>query len=292
MRDIHFSFSDPQELAANDTVELFFLALPHGIAVEFAKPLVNAGKRVIDLSADFRLNSASCYKEYYGIEHPDPELLTNSVYVVPELLTNPHWKDIPLIACPGCYPTSIQIPLIPLLRANLIPPEGIVINSFSGISGAGKKAEEFYSFCERDENAVAYGLPRHRHLSEIEEQLSEASGKQATVQFMPHLAPMKRGIITTISTPANNNTTLENLYSCWESAFSSAPFVSILSPGTFPGTADVVGTNRIDISAVHDSRTGNFIITSALDNLLKGASGQAIQIMNLIYGHPEISGLR
>ncbi len=286
---LEFSSSCPEELVRQKDLDLVFLALPHGVAGTFATPLVAAGIRVIDLSADFRLSSAATYSEFYGGEHSDPELLAASPYVIPELESS-SWVEAPLIASPGCYPTGILVPLAPLIRERLIAAEGIVITSFSGVSGAGRKADQFYSFCEREGNALAYGSPRHRHLSEIEEQLSRWAGNSVIVQFTPHLAPMNRGIITTIVVRPNC-AGLEDLYATWNRQYQSAPFVVVLESGNFPASADVWGTNRIDISAVKDPRTGNFVIFSALDNLMKGASGQAVQIMNRLFGFPETAGL-
>ncbi len=182
------------------------------------------------------------------------------------------------------------MPLTPLVKSKVIETEGIIINSYSGVSGAGKKLHEMYLYCERDESARAYGLPQHRHLSEIEEQLTFANdGMPVVLQFCPHLAPMKRGIHTTISVPAKGS--LDELYKAWDESYAHRPLVHILPSGQFPDTAHVTNTSRADISAVYDSRTKRFIITSTIDNLLKGASGQAVQIANLRYGFPETSGL-
>jgi len=286
--ELEFTNSDPTELAARNDLDVFFLALPHGVASEYADPLFQAGKTVLDLSADFRLNSTALYKEYYGHAHPAPHLLNAAPYVIPELADD-KWKAASLIACPGCYPTSVQLPLVPLLRAGLIKPSGIVINSYSGVSGAGRKVAEDFIYCERNESMKGYGMPKHRHLSEIEEQLSRAAFTDCVVQFNPHLAPMSRGIATTIVVKANSS--LENIYSTWEAAYADKPFVSVLPSGTYPDTQQVTGTNRADLSAVHDLRTGNFVITSAIDNLLKGASGQAVQLLNLKFGFEETAGL-
>lgn len=286
--DLKFTNSDPLELAQNKDLDVFFLALPHGVATEFAKPLYEAGKTVIDLSADFRLNSASRYAEYYGHAHPAPELLAAAPYVLPELADD-SWKQAKLIACPGCYPTSIQLPLVPLLKAGLIATDGIVINSYSGVSGAGRKVAEDFIYCERNESMKGYGMPKHRHLSEIEEQLEKAAFTDVIVQFNPHLAPMSRGISTTIVVKAKS--TLEELYLAWKKAYANKPFVSVLPSGTFPDTRMVTHTNRADISAVFDPRTGNFVINSVIDNITKGASGQAVQIMNLKFGFDETAGL-
>lgn len=286
--ELAFTASDPFELAADSGIDIFFLALPHGVASEFADPLHRAGKTVIDLSADFRLSSNWIYEEYYGQPHPAPHLLAAAPYVIPEL-AGESWKSASLIACPGCYPTSIQIPLVPLLTAGLIEPKGIVINSYSGVSGAGRKVAEDFIYCERNESMKGYGMPKHRHLSEIEEQLSKAAFTDCIVQFNPHLAPMSRGISTTIVAKAK--TGIEQLYTTWNKAYADKPFISILPSGTYPDTKDVTGTNRCDLSAVYDPRTANFVLTSAIDNLLKGASGQAVQLMNLKFGFKETAGL-
>lgn len=286
--DLTFSESDPETLAARDDLDVYFLALPHGVATEYAKPLIQAGKTVIDLSADFRLNSSTVYKTYYGHSHPAPELLKAAAYVIPEL-KDKKWVEKSLIACPGCYPTSILLPLVPLLRADIIKTSGIVANSYSGVSGAGRKVAEDFIYCERNESIKGYGMPKHRHLSEIEEQLGKAAFSDFVIQFNPHLAPVSRGISTTII--ARANASLEELYSVWNAVYREKPFVNILQSGTFPDTLNVVGTNRADLSAVYDLRTQNFVITSVLDNLLKGASGQAVQILNLKYGLDETAGL-
>ena len=285
--DLEFIPSSPEEQAKMD-VDVWFLALPHGAAAEYAKPLVEAGKTVIDLSADFRLNSLDIYKEYYKEDHRAPDLLKLGKYVVAELF--PVSSEDKLIACAGCYPTSILVPLIPLMRENVIGREHIVIDSYSGVSGAGKKADLGYIFCERNESAKAYGLPKHRHLSEIEEELSIAAGENIVVQFNPHLAPMTRGISTTITIPAKYEG-IEKIYEVWNKYYDGKPFVKVLPSGSYPDTLHVSNTNRCDISAVYDPRTKNVVICSVIDNLVKGASGQAVQIMNLIFGFDETAGL-
>jgi N-acetyl-gamma-glutamyl-phosphate reductase len=287
---LKFSDSDPAALAARQDIGLWFLALPHGTAADFARALVPTGVKVIDLSADFRIADLATFEKYYGAHHA-PELLPAARFVLPEL-SDLSWRtEIKVAAAPGCYPTSTLVPLVPLLRAGLVAREHIVVNSFSGVSGAGKKAEEQFLYVERAESAKAYGLTKHRHLAEIEEQLSRAAAATVIVQFNPHLAPMRRGIATTITVPAAPGATIEALYAAWRAAYAGRPFVSILPSGETPDTAHVTGTNRVDISAVFDARTGNFILTSALDNLVKGASGQAVQIMNLWLGFPESTGL-
>lgn len=288
-RGLVFSASDPKTLAGDRELDLVFLALPHGVASAFAIPLCNAGKKVIDLSADFRLNSQTTYEAFYGSPHPHPEWLKKSAYVIPEF-TPDGWQRFQLIAAPGCYPTSILTPLLPLFKDKVIGAHGIVINSMSGVSGAGKKLAEDYLYCERNESAKAYGLIRHRHLSEIEEQLSLIAGEEVVVQFSPHLAPMNRGIATTMVVPSPENR-IQQVYESWSNWYKGKPFVSILDPGKTPDTKFVVHTNRVDISADYDPRTKNLVITSAEDNLMKGAAGQAIQIMNLWNGYEETAGL-
>ena len=290
--ELRFSASSPAECAASD-VAVWFLALPHGVAAEYASPLIAAGKRVLDLSADFRLKDLALYRKYYGHDHPAPALAAEARYVVPELQRDDAWKQAKLIACPGCYPTSIQVPLVPLLRAGLVKPEPgrLVINSYSGVSGAGKKADVGYLFCERDSSIKAYGIPGHRHIAEIEEQFGAAAGQPVVVQFNPHLAPMHRGIATTIVVPAPGVTAAQ-VEAVWREAYAGRPFVTLLRSGDFPDTAHVAGTNRVACSVVADARTGNLIITSVIDNLLKGAGGQAVQNLNLMMGWPEAEGLR
>ena len=284
-----FSASDPEELAANQDLDLVFLALPHGVASEYAVPLCKAGKRVIDLSADFRLSSPKVYEEFYGGPHPYPEWLERSSYVIPEITPN-GWQDKKLIAAPGCYPTSVLAPLLPLIKNNTIDGNGIVINSLSGVSGAGRKLAEDFLYCERNESTKAYGLVKHRHLSEIEEQLSIFAGKEIIVQFTPHIIPLNRGIATTI-TISNSGNCLEKVYETWKKIYADKPFISILESGNTPDTKWVCQTNRIDFSAIYDDRTNNLLITSAEDNLMKGAAGQAIQIMNVWCDFEETAGL-
>src|SRR5271154_4455910 len=190
-------FSEPHPELLAKMADVVFLALPHGVAAEFAVPLLDLGCQVIDLSADFRLKSPSAYKEYYGHDHPAPELLPKAVYGLPEMY-RAEIKNASLIASPGCYPTSILLPLLPLLKAGLIKNTGIIADSLSGVSGAGRKVELDYLFAECNESARPYGIPKHRHLSEIEEQLSAAAGETVVMQFSPHLIPINRGILTTL----------------------------------------------------------------------------------------------
>jgi N-acetyl-gamma-glutamyl-phosphate reductase len=291
-------FTDPNAEVLAKQADIVFLALPHGVAAEFAVPLLNAGCTVIDLSADFRLKSADIYKEFYAHDHPAPELLAKSVYGLPEI-HRAQIKGAMLIASPGCYPTSILLPAIPLLRSKLIKPTGIIADSMSGVSGAGRKAEVDYLFVECNESVRPYGVPKHRHLSEIEEQLSLASGEKVTIQFTPHLIPVNRGILTTLylapekhfSNAAEAAALGEQITACYQAAYASEPFVRVLEGKALPDTKNVVGTNVVEIAWRLDPRTGRLIVMSAEDNIVKGASGQAVQSMNILCGFPETAGL-
>lgn len=291
-------FSEPNaELLARQT-DVVFLALPHGVAAEYAVPLLNAGCAVIDLSADFRLKSTEVYKEFYAHEHPAPELLAKSVYGLPEIHRE-QIKKATLVASPGCYPTSILLPTIPLLKAGLIKPHGIIADSHSGVSGAGRKAELDYLFCECNESVRPYGVPKHRHLSEIEEQMSLAAGAKVVIQFTPHLMPVNRGILTTLylapaehfADEAGAKAVGEKIAACYAKAYGNEPFVRLLEGKALPDTKNVVGTNVCEIAWRLDPRTGRLIVMSAEDNLVKGASGQAVQSMNILCGWPETAGL-
>jgi N-acetyl-gamma-glutamyl-phosphate reductase len=291
-------FSEPNiELLARQA-ELVFLALPHGVAAEFAVPLTQAGVIVIDLSADFRLESAEVYKEFYGHDHPAPGLLKKAVYGLPEVYRE-QIKEALLVASPGCYPTSILLPALPLLRAKLIHPHSIIADSLSGVSGAGRKAEADYLFCECNESVRPYGVPKHRHLSEIEEQMSRAAGTKVTIQFTPHLIPVNRGILTTLYVAPSDHfadaegasALGEKIAACYQTAYGKEPFVRLLEGQALPDTKNVVGTNVIEIAWRLDPRTGRLIVMSAEDNVVKGASGQAVQSMNILCGFPETTGL-
>ena len=291
-------FTEPDADALARLAEVVFLALPHGVAAGFAVPLLKGGCTVIDLSADFRLKSPEIYKEFYGQDHQAPELLRESVYGLPEV----HRQAIArakLIASPGCYPTSVLLPLIPLLRAGLIKPDAIIANSLSGVSGAGRKADLGLLFCECNESMRPYGVPKHRHLSEIEEQLSLAAGSPVTIQFVPHLIPVNRGILTTLYTVPTAHFSTEDdgakiageIAKCYAAAYGEEPFIRLLEGAALPDTKNVVGTNVIEIAWQLDPRTGRLLIMSAEDNIVKGAGGQAVQSMNLRFGFPKTAGL-
>jgi N-acetyl-gamma-glutamyl-phosphate reductase len=293
---LRFGEADARLLAKR--ADIVFLALPHGVAAQFAVPLLEAGCAVIDLSADFRLKSAEVYKDFYAHDHPAPELLAKSVYGLPEIYREEIKKAL-LVASPGCYPTSILLPVIPLLKAGLIKSNGIIADSMSGVSGAGRKAESDYLFVECNESVRPYGVPKHRHLSEIEQELSFAAGAPVTIQFTPHLIPVNRGILTTLylapekhfANAAQMSALTRRIAGCYQKAYGHEPFVRLLQGRALPDTKNVTGTNVIEIAWRLDPRTGRLIVMSAEDNLIKGASGQAVQSMNILCGFPETMGL-
>ncbi len=291
-------FTEPKSDWLAREAQIVFLALPHGVAAEYAAPLLELGSQVIDLSADFRLKSAAVYKDFYGHDHPAPALLAKSVYGLPEIYRN-QIKSARLIASPGCYPTSILLPTLPLIRSKLIKPGEIIADSLSGVSGAGRKAELDYLFVECNESARPYGLPKHRHLSEIEQELSVAADQPVVMQFTPHLIPVNRGILTTLylapEKPVTNAAEAAELAAqvsgCYQAAYAQEPFVRLLAGKALPDTKNVVGSNQIEIGWRVDPRSGRLIVMSAIDNITKGASGQAVQSMNVLCGFPETTGL-
>ncbi|MEO0453932.1 MAG: N-acetyl-gamma-glutamyl-phosphate reductase [Verrucomicrobiota bacterium] len=282
-----FTNSSIEQVA--DMAEVFFLALPHGVSASFAKPLYEMGKTVIDLSADFRLNDPQVYEQTYGKAHEAPELLDESAYALVE------WNreeiiQKRLLACPGCYPTSIQLPLIPLLKAGAILPDSIQATSLSGISGAGKKESLTYSFSERYDSLMAYGVPGHRHRPEMEQELSKHASQSVQIRFVPHLVPLKRGMHSTIG--FRSDFSLDELYQILLEAYQSEPFVSLLSlEGVLPDSAKVSGSNHCQIAIRPDPQEGYFWLFSVIDNLGKGAASQAIQAFNVHYQFPEMIGL-
>lgn len=291
-------FTEPNVDLLARAARFVFLALPHGVAAEFAVPLLQQGCRVIDLSADFRLRDPAVYREFYGHEHPAPELLQQAVYGLPEVYKN-EIKTATLVASPGCYPTSVLLPTLPLLREKLIKPDSIIANSLSGVSGAGRKAELDYLFVECNESLRAYGIPKHRHLSEMEQELTIAAGEPVVIQFTPHLVPVNRGILTTLCYEVADlllethdpSAVSEKVGACYRRAYGSERFVRLVDQKRLPDTKNVIGTNYIDIGWRFDPRTRRLIVISAEDNLVKGASGQAIQAFNIMNGFDETLGL-
>jgi N-acetyl-gamma-glutamyl-phosphate reductase len=285
-------FTEPKTDLLAKQAQVVFLALPHGVAAEFAVPLLENGCQVIDLSADFRLKSPEVYKEFYAHDHPTPALLAKSVYGLPEI-HRAAIKHATLVASPGCYPTSILLPLFPLLNAGLIKSESIIADSASGVTGAGRKVELDYLFAECNESMRPYSVPKHRHLSEIEEQLALAASKPVVIQFTPHLVPMNRGILTTLYLEPVSQTgdIAASAAKAFHDAYAHEPFIRLLEGKALPDTKNVTGTNAIEIAWRHDPRTGRLLVFSAIDNIVKGASGQAVQSLNIIAGLPETTGL-
>lgn len=289
--DSSLSFSVPDVPEIAKTCEVAFLALPHGLAAEFAIPLIEAGVKVIDISADFRIRSTEKYKEYYGADHPSPELLKKAVYGLPERY-RAQIRNADLIACPGCYPTSIILPTAPLLEAGLVSTENIIVSADSGVSGAGRKVDLPYIFPECNESVRAYGIVRHRHLPEIEQELAVAAkvGSLA-MNFIPHLVPVNRGIFSTIILRPTSAFSPEAVAEAYAKAYGAERFVRVLPSGKLPDTKHVTLTNSCEIGYVFDEHTGNLIVCSVIDNLTKGASGQAVQDMNIRFGLDEAAGL-
>lgn len=284
------AFIEPDMAAVAATGATFaFLALPHGAAAPFARELLTHGLKVIDLSADFRLDDPAIYADFYGHPHPAPELLNEAVFGLPEVYPEAI-RSARLVASPGCYPTSIMLPLLPLLSPKLIDPTSIAVSSMSGVSGAGRKADLPLIFAEVNESVRSYGLPRHRHLSEIEQELGKAAGQPVTISFVPHLIPVTAGICTTIFAQLTDS--YDRVAATLQKAYENAHFVRLRGPGVSPDTKHVTGTNYLDIGWHHDSRTGRLILQSTEDNLGKGAAGQALQSFNLMAGHRETDGLR
>ena len=288
--ELAFMEPDPDAIAATGA-KVAFLALPHGVAAEIARALLDRGLKVIDLSADFRLHDPAIYEEFYDHAHPAEDLLKEAVYGLPEV-RSAEIKAARLIAAPGCYPTSILLPLLPLLRENLIDPTTIVANSMSGVSGAGRKADLSLLFCECNESARAYGVPKHRHLSEIEQELSLAAGEKVTITFIPHLIPVNSGIVTTTTVKLRVGVEPDAVTAALEQAYEKSHFVRLLGRGGCADTKNVTRTNFIDIGWQFDSRTGRIILMSAEDNLGKGAGGQAVQCFNLLFGFNPTDGLQ
>ncbi len=270
-------------------VDLVFCCLPHGTTQTIIAGLPDHVK-VVDLSADFRLFDGEQYAQWYGHAHAAPALQSHAVYGLSELARDAV-RDARLVANPGCYPTSILLPLMPLLRAKQIETDGIIVDSMSGVSGAGRKAAQAMLFTEVNEGVRAYGVGGHRHVAEIEQELSHAAGQAVMISFTPHLVPMNRGISSTIHATLCAGASVETVLSTLEKQYAQEPFVQLCAAGTVPSTHEVRGTNQCRIGVVEDRVVGAIIIVSVIDNLVKGASGQAVQNMNIMFALPEMTGL-
>jgi N-acetyl-gamma-glutamyl-phosphate reductase len=273
-------------------LDVAFCALPHATTQKLVQELLTEAPdtRVIDLSADFRLADPAVYAQWYGHEHHAPELQKEAVYGLTEL-NRETIKQARLIANPGCYPTCAQLPLIPLLRAGAIDPGEIVIDAKSGMTGAGRAAREEMLFSEVSEGIHAYGAGRHRHMAELDQELSKAAGRDVVVSFTPHLMPMNRGILSTIYVRGVGGVSAQRLHAILAEAYAPEPFVHVLPFGDLPQTRHVRGSNLTFVGVANDRIPGRAIIGAALDNLTKGASGQAVQNMNLLLGFSETLGL-
>ncbi len=277
------------EKVAGDS-DLIFIALPHGKAQKPVAEFLNKGKKVIDLSADYRLKSKSLYERWYGLKHSYPHLLKGAVYGLPEIYREEIEKSS-LIANPGCYPTGVILGLAPIMTYGLGDGNSIVIDAKSGVSGAGRRLDIAYHFSECHENLTPYSVGKHRHIPEIEQELSKISKEKVVISFTPHLVPMDRGILSTIYVNLKKETSLNKLWSFYKEYYRKAPFVQILPKSNFPEIRNVVGTNFCEIGLMVDERTNRMIIITAIDNLVKGASGQAVQNMNLMFGFRETEAL-
>lgn len=290
-RLLDLTLSPLLEEGLEERCDTVFLALPHKTAMRAAVRFLAAGKRVIDLSADFRLRDAETYEAWYGAAHEARSWLARAVYGLPERYRNAI-KGAQLVANPGCYPTSAILPLAPLLSEGLLVPESIIVDALSGVSGAGRKLEAQYLYGEAAESVKAYGVPRHRHTPEIEQELSAAAGVPVTITFTPHLLPMTRGMLSTIYAQPRLPLSASQFREVLGKAYGEEPFVRLCAAGRLPEARHVRGSNFCDIGVEVDSRTGRLILISALDNLMKGASGQAIQNFNLMHGLAETLALR
>ncbi len=282
-------FVEPNiELISNNS-EVVFTCVPHQTAMDVVPTLLKKGLKVIDLSADFRISDKDVYEKWYQ-SHTSPDLLKDAVYGLVEIYRD-KIKTARLVANPGCYPTSTILPLYPLLKEGLIDEHSIIVDSKSGTSGAGRSLSHAILFCEVNEAFKAYKIAEHRHTPEIEQELSKACGKNVLINFTPHLVPMSRGILTTIYANVKNNVSEDELRQALSNFYNNSYFVKILPKGQFPNVLNVRGTNFCHIGLKKDVRTNRVIIISAIDNLCKGASGQAIQNMNLMAGLDEKVGL-
>lgn len=269
--------------------DVVFLALPHGTSSEYAKNLIDLGIKVIDLGADFRLNDPVVYEEWYGADHACPDWMSKTVYGLPELHRE-RIRNSNLVANPGCFPTSIILGLAPLCKEKLLNPSLVVADSDSGLTGAGKSLKETSHFVNVNENVVAYNIGKHRHLPEIVQELNELYGDQVGLVFNPHLAPINRGILSTLTVRLNHVCTIEQINEMYHAFYDQEPFVRVRPLGEYAATKQVMGSNFCDLSLHHVNDT-TLVICAAIDNIVKGASGQAVQNMNILCGFPETQGL-
>jgi N-acetyl-gamma-glutamyl-phosphate reductase len=283
---VDLKFSDPTD-APLDGCDVVFFATPNGVAMGQVKSLLDAGVRVIDLSADFRIRDVALWEKWYGMRHACPELLAQAVYGLPEI-HRASVRDARLLANPGCYPTAVQLGLLPLVESGVVDPEHLIADCKSGVSGAGRKAETHLLFAEASDTMKAYGVAGHRHHPEIVQGLTAAAGRTVGLTFVPHLTPMIRGIHATLYARMTTEADLQALY---ERRYSGESFVDVMAAGGHPETRSVRAANACRI-AVHRPHGGDTVVVlSVIDNLVKGASGQAVQNMNIMFGLRETLGL-
>ena len=280
---------DVVDAAAAGEVEFALLALPNGTSAKVAPTFLDCGVRVVDLAGDFRLPAAA-YPEWYGFEHPAPEWLDEAVYGLPELFGD-QVSRATLVANPGCFPTPVVLGLAPLLSAGLIQPVPIHVDGKTGLSGAGRTVNEEMTFAATEESVRPYRVPRHQHTPEMERALELATGAAASISFVPHLVPTVRGVLTTCYAPLAGGVTTETLTDCLATAYGGCPFIRVLPPGGMVDTKRTRASNIVELQVVADPRTSTAIVVGALDNLVKGAAGQAIQNLNLMAGFGEALGL-
>ncbi len=286
----HQTLENLEPVRIADRADFIFTALPHKAAMEVVPTFVRLGKQVVDLSADYRFNDPALYEAWYE-PHLNPELLTKAVYGLPEIRRE-KIAEATLVGNPGCYPTCTILALAPLLKQGIIDPGRIIVDAKSGVSGAGRGAKVDSLYCEVNDGFKAYGVGGvHRHLPEIEQELSLLAGRHLTISFTPHLVPMDRGILATIYADLNGNHSTTELLTLYREFYDGEEFVRILPEGAFPSTAYVKGSNCCDIGLTVDRRTGRVVVVSTIDNLVKGAAGQAVQNMNIMSGFPENMGL-
>ena len=278
-----------KELA--DQVDVIFTATPQGLCASLIDEEILSKVKVIDLSADFRIKDQAVYEKWYKLEHKSPQFLGEAVYGLPEV-NREKVKTARLIANPGCFPTCSFLAVFPMVKEGLIDPNTLIIDAKSGTSGAGRGAKTDNLYCEVNESIKAYGVGTHRHTPEIEEQLSYAAGKSVTISFTPHLVPMNRGILVTAYASLNGKVTEEEARAVYEKYYQNEYFVRLLEPGAVPQTRWVEGSNFADVNFKIDPRTNRVVMMGAIDNMVKGAAGQAIQNMNLMFGLPEQTGLK
>lgn len=289
--DLEFTSFDPEKIKKE--IDVVFLALPHGVSMETVPFVLNDSLKVIDLSGDFRLKDPSLYEKWYGVSYKESSLegLKKAVYGLSEIKRE-EIKKSNFVSNPGCYPTSVLLGIIPLLKKKAVSLYGIVVDSKSGVTGAGRTLKEEILFSECAENMKAYGIGEHKHTPEMEEEMSEIYGDKIKISFTPHLIPMKRGILSTIYCDLKDKLNTKDILDLYQKFYQDEEFIKVLPLGKFPETKNVVGSNCCHIGIKVDDRTNKVIVISVIDNLIKGAAGQAIQNMNIMCGLKENTGLK